>query len=748
MNGSGSDRVKFGPFEADLHTHELWKYGTKLRLVGQPFEVLTILLSKPGELVTREELRGRLWQGDTFVDFNHGLNAAVNKLRECLCDSAESPRYVETLPRRGYRFIAPVERQTYKGTSPNPTRTVNEVFPTEVLPIPEPLAAQNTEVLVPSRRSSKQFFIPAAMLLILALAGTFLFEKVSSSGNLGATGFSAQRIRPLTTLDDETSEPAFSPDGNYVAFHRQSTKPGQSGIFVKAIGTDQLIQLTHNAKDCCPVWAPDRTTIAFSRAVDREFGAKRRQFDIYVVPFTRAEERRLDLGAQPLNATGDGERKLETKGVIPTRPELDWSPDARNIAFTGGSAMYLLSLEDYAVHQLTQPPPLSEDGGPAFSPDGNRLLFVRTPDTGSSSEIMAVSIGGGEPTLITSEHNRILGPPQWSFDARSVIFASDRGSHPALWRVSAEARGPAVEINDSGWYPSVSHRGFRLAYQRITRSLSIWQMDLSVHGKQETHVLLPATSETDQGPGPQFSPDGKKLAYMSDRSGTMEIWVSDRDGSNPFQLTAIGDAGTPRWSPDSQAVVFDARARGERTVYVVNLQSGAPRALMPDNNENVCPSWSQDGKWIYFASNRTHDWQVWKVPAEGGPPVQVTHHGGHAPLMSADGNYIYYAKTPYSNPEVWQVPTDGGAERLLSPLVRPATWASWSVINRGIIFAAPSGNGNPVLRFFDSTRGGVFDVSTLNIVPFWLSATRDGNTVVFDQPGFEQAQIMLVENFR
>src|ERR1700757_1794608 len=111
MNGTNPGRVKFGPFEADLYTHEIWKHGVKIKLVGQPFEVLAILLNRPGELVTREELHERLWPGDTFVDFDHGLNAAVNKLREALSDSVETPRYVETLPRRGYRFIATVERR-------------------------------------------------------------------------------------------------------------------------------------------------------------------------------------------------------------------------------------------------------------------------------------------------------------------------------------------------------------------------------------------------------------------------------------------------------------------------------------------------------------------------------------------------------------------------------------------------------------------------------------------------------------
>src|ERR1700739_2537881 len=120
MTGNGSDRARFGPFEVDLHTHELWKFGTRLKLVGQPFEILAVLLSRAGELVTREELRLQLWPADTFVDFNHGLNAAVNKLREALSDSAESPRYIETLPRRGYRFKAPIEWLANTAAQPSP----------------------------------------------------------------------------------------------------------------------------------------------------------------------------------------------------------------------------------------------------------------------------------------------------------------------------------------------------------------------------------------------------------------------------------------------------------------------------------------------------------------------------------------------------------------------------------------------------------------------------------------------------
>jgi Tol biopolymer transport system component/DNA-binding winged helix-turn-helix (wHTH) protein len=758
MNGNGSDRVQFGPFEADLRTHELWKFGIKIRLGGQPFEVLAILLNKPGELVTREELRERLWAGDTFVGFDHGLNAAVNKLREALNDSVETPRYVETLPRLGYRFIAPVELVNVNVRAGATENLGNALLsaPAQVPPSAESYPSRQTKVEVPKVGQWRLYFAGAGAILILSFVGTF-FLKMASFGahadkistearetELKHLSFSpVQRIRPLTSLADETSEPAFSPDGNYVAFRRQAAQPEAFGIYVKAIGGDQLAQLTGNADDCCPVWSPDGRWIAFSRKANNEIG-------IYVVPAARGQEQTAEANGQNLTRIpASAERKLDTSGVNPKRGELAWSPDGKTIAFSGGSSIFLLSLEKSAVHRLTEPPPLSEDWGAAFSPDRQKVLFVRSQATGFPDEILAVSLTGGELTRIASEHARVLGPPQWSADGQSIIFASDRGSHPGLWRVSAEVRDSPVQINDSGWYPAVSRQGYRLAYQRITRSLSIWQMDLSVAGTEQ-HILIPSTSETDQGPGPQISPDGRKLAYMSDRSGTMEIWVSDRDGNNALQLTAIGSAGTPRWSPDSRSIVFDASGRNPTAIYVVGLQGGAPRLLVPNNTgeeSGVCPSWSRDGKWIYFASARTGNFQVSKVAAGGGTPVQLTKHGGHAPLPSLDGKYIYYAKTQYANPEIWRVPVEGGAETLVSPTIRPATWASWSVVRQGIVFAGPSGKGRPIVALFDLAKRQVRNLRELNTVPFWLGASQDGKSVVFDQPGWEQAQLMLVENF-
>ena len=391
-----------------------------------------------------------------------------------------------------------------------------------------------------------------------------------------------------------------------------------------------------------------------------------------------------------------------------------------------------------------------QDWGPSFSPDGQRVMFERSGEIGTPDEIWAAPVRGGEGAHLFSEPGSISSTPQWSVDGNSLMFSCNRIGHPALWRVSFDAPDSAVEIREAGspaWDPSVSRRGYRLAYERLLRSLSIWQMNLSDSRDKRPYLTVSSTSDTDQGPGPQFSPDGKRLAYMSDRSGTMEIWVSNSDGSNGFQLSAVGAAGTPRWSPDSQSVAFDVTTPNGSKIVTMNLHGGAPLTLTQDAFHSVCPSWSRDGKWVYFASPRSGEWQVWKVPAEGGPPAQVTQHGGHAALESTDGKFIYYAKTQMAEPEIWRVPVNAGTETPL-PLVHPGTWASWQVVDGGILFVGPSLGHQAVLSFYDFGLQRTTTVSVLDRVPFWLGATPDGRTVAFDRPGQEQAQTMLVDNFR
>jgi Tol biopolymer transport system component/DNA-binding winged helix-turn-helix (wHTH) protein len=766
MEITGSEHLRFGPYEVDLHTHELWKHGTKLKLVGQPFDILAVLVKRPGQLVTREELRSQLWPGDTFVDFNHGLNAAVNKLRDALCDSAEDPKYIETLPRRGYRFIAQVQpavgqpehlqQANRAGDTPAAAGNGRQDMPAQsavTLPMTVALAGAEAEVdavadttILPqpclpqtgwAARSLRwlRYVVP---IVVLAL-GLWRLSGLLHSWERGLEEKEAKyseenkatnTFTPLTGLSDRTEQPAFSPDGNRVAFRRQSFVPGSSGIWVKQVGGEEITQLTNSPEDSSPVWSPDGRFVAFTRRAD-----SRRS--IYTVP----------AGGGELRPIGD-------VSADQYQGELDWSPDGKGIAFVGrgrngASSIFLVLLDDNHARQITTPPKERIDWGPAFSPDGTRLAFVR------SGHLMTMAIEGAEVRQLTDSPSdasiQVHGSPAWTPDGQSIVFASGLGGTSALWRIAASggASKPVPEAGNGVENPAISRRGFRLASDVIGSARNVEQLDLFPPGQKARELV---TTMSGVNAGTQISPDGGNLVFMSDRTGALDLWVSDRDGRNPIQITAIGTTGGPRWSPDGKEIVFDVGLqrdwRAPRALFVVDRGGRSARPILRDNFSNGVPRWSRDGKWIYFASNRSGNWQIWKTQESGGTPVQVTHQGGFAAEESLDGKYLYYSKHNMPFPDIWRMPAEGGPEAPVFPGVRPGDWAAWTLVENGIVFIEPGPNDVPTVSLYDSKTQGVHHLGTLDKPPFWLTATRDGKTVIFDQPEDEERHVMLRENFR
>jgi Tol biopolymer transport system component len=179
----------------------------------------------------------------------------------------------------------------------------------------------------------------------------------------------------------------------------------------------------------------------------------------------------------------------------------------------------------------------------------------------------------------------------------------------------------------------------------------------------------------------------------------------------------------------------------------MKAEGGVPHPEMRDSSDNVNASWSRDGKWIYFTSNRGGRWQIWKMSSQGGEPVQLTKLGGFASFESADGRVVYYAKTP-TDPDIWRVPSSGGQESPVSPGIHIQQWRDWALVNNGIFFIPERSEPNAALKFFDFAKGSINSIATIEKPGEWISASADGKFVLYHQFDEFESGIMLLENFR
>lgn len=728
--------LSFGPFEVDLRTGEVRKHGLKIHLQEQSFQILAMLLERPGEVVTRDQLHDRLWSANTFVDFDHSLSAAINKLRAALGDSAENPRFVETLPRRGYRFIAPVSRPGERSAVRSLLANINT---------PQPVQRQ-WGVL------HRRVLASGSALVVLACAVAL---GVWFGRSRARVPDGPQTAIPLTSYPGHQSEPAFSPDGKQVAFCWDGEKQDNVDIYIKLIGTGQALRLTkHPARDCGPAWSPDGRSIAFHREL----------------PGGRS-------ALMLISALGGSERKIAETSTFSCLP--GWSPDGKWLVIvdrssaTEPNALFLLSTETGEKRKLTMPP--SRSGGdscPSFSPDGRNLAFVRSASaegaTGPEiapyefSDLYVLRISSsiapiGSPKRLSFDH-RFTGRPAWTADGHEIVYCSGTLYSQSLWRILADGSGKPQLLTSLGngvRDPAISRDGGRLAYMRQSDDTNIWRVKVpGLHDATGTSTIgdTPFISSTRQEGMPQFSPDGNRIVFSSARSSrpdNYEIFVCDSDGSNVLQLTSLGAlAGAPHWSPDGERIAFDSEMEGNWAIYVIRANGGKPHRITTDTAHDDAPSWSRDGHWIYFASNRSGEDQVWKIPARGGEAVQVTRKGGVTGFESPDGKVFYYGKSRYVT-SLWKVPVDGGEEtQVLESLVRPEDFA---VVDAGIYFipARHIGSVGSFIQFYSFATGKIrLIATTLNRAENGLTISPDGQWILFTQIDHSATELMLVENFR
>jgi len=700
--------VRFADFEVDFRAGELRKRGRRIRLQEQPFRVLTMLVERSGEVVSREELRQKLWPVDTFVDFDHGLNSAVARLREKLNDSAEAPRYVETVPKRGYRFIGSVEE-----ADPSILDTLN--------PVPTP----RIQLSVLSRVGIWSWSAVVMVLLALLLFAGWKLRQLT-----GTHSDPPLEIVPMAVLPGYEVEPAFSPDGNQVAF-REINGHRNSGIFTALVGGDSSLRLTNNPADCCAAWSPDSRQVAFVRRNARED-------DIYVVPALGGMERKLYSSPRDL------------------KPHLTWSADGRVLAFPENdgsntrSWINLLSLVDSTTRRLTMPPGEDRDDSPAFSPDGSQVAFVRGPIAGVVNNVYVVPAKGGEPKRLTFDNRPIFGLT-WNAEGCEVIYSSIREGPSILWRVAATggAPRPVAGVGLMAYSPSVPPEGNELAYRQAIGRDNIWKITLK-DGKQPAGPPTIAVAAKGRKLRPNFSPDGKRIAFESDRLGAMEIWACDSNGRNCAQLTALhGTAGNAHWSPDGRYIAFEFHPGERAEVYLLDVETHVSKlASTIPGADNLAPNWSRDGRWLYFSSRRgSGPFQIWKISPTRGRPIQVTKAGGIAAIESRDGRFLYYSK--YDADGVWRMPLAGGPEVRVLDQPAGTEWFNWGLADKGIYFLNTTTTPRTTVEFFEFATRKINAIASFDKPWGWgFAVSPDNDSLLYVQSEFEESNIMVVKNFR
>jgi Tol biopolymer transport system component len=495
------------------------------------------------------------------------------------------------------------------------------------------------------------------------------------------------------------------------------------------------------------VWSPDGRTLAFIRR-----GRSNRSHVVLITPSGGAPEKKLaEVAFRRPGFWGPG-----GAGRL-----LAWTPDGRWLAVSTMDSpadrlrLVLLSADTGEIKELTEPPRgLAGDVAAAFSPDGRTLAFSRFIDDQQgdlylqplSDEFRAL----GSPRRLTFGNELTLSPV-WSADGRHLIFTAGTTARTLrLWRTAVSGGRP--QPIDIGYTPvhGVARRGRRVVFTRPMGDISLWVQQLPGDGAARPVADPPTSLISSSWPDgfAQFSPDGRRIAFGSIRSGSREIYLSDRDGSNIVQLTSFGGPSVvhPRWSPDGTRLAFTVTMKGTTEIHTITAAGSPSRsihsdpALVSETSSDVL-NWSRDGRWIYFISRRSGEPQAWKVPAAGGTPIQVTRGGGFAAVESPDGRFVYFLKRPPLT--LWQVPIAGGTERHVRDLR-----GGVELTTAGVYFvkrAVPPPPATLSLLSFDALAERA--VAEVEDPGAEFTVSPDGRLLLYARRESTGTDLMLVDNF-
>ena len=653
-----SSRLRVGEFEVDLRSGEVRRNGDKIKLQDRAFQILVALIEQPGEVVTREEIRQKLWPTDTFVDFEHSINTAVKKLREALGDDAENPRFIATLPRYGYRLIAPVEAVETNGTRSEPKASAASP--------PPPPADQPPKENVPGTLPSKRRRVAAitgVLILVLLVAGSLVL-LIPFPWHRTVASPRSNWVQ-ITDFSDSATSPVLSPDGHMVAFLRgPDTFVTRGQLYVKFLPDGQPVQLTHdNLLKMAPAFSLDGSRIAYT-TTDPSYG-----WNSWVVPVLGGEAKRLLPNAAALTWVERQHVMFSEAGSVVMQMNVVTATESR----AGERDVYRPSWSGGMAHRSW------------ISPDGKWVLISEMDDLGWLP-CRVLPFDG-------STRGEVVGPTRarctyagWSPDGRTMYFSADAGDGYHVWRQSFP-RGLPEQLTFGATEEegiAVSSDGSTLVTSAGIRESTVWVHDS--HGDRqvsgEGYAVLPGLGFAGGADvSSVFSPDGKRLFYLVRKEGSRayksgELWAADLDSGaseavlpgilmSEFHLAPEGDrvafaaqdgqgvshawiAQLDRRTPPKQMTSFVSteiafgsgksvyvvvREGDDRFLYRLGPGENIPRKISPQSFQNFVGI-SPHGEWLLSGN-----YPVVARPLQGGPAIRVCNFCGVG--WGPDGKVLY-----------------------------------------------------------------------------------------------------------
>jgi Tol biopolymer transport system component/DNA-binding winged helix-turn-helix (wHTH) protein len=673
--------IRFGLYEVDFASQELRKSGIKIKIQDQPFQILALLLERPGQIVTREEIQKRLWAGDTFVDFDLGLNSAIKKLRQTLGDESDNPRFIETLYRRGYRFLAPVHDESTSSV------TISIIAPQAASDGNGTKAGGNGPAEQPGRGAPQELssrklllYLALPILLGLGLLGGYWLRP---SSRPRITGY--QQI-----TRDGRQKYNITSDGDRLYFGVYDA--GRFGIAqVSAVGGEAATLQTPSANTLMAGITPDGSALLVGECHDMD-----KQTQIWLLPLPAGAPRRLDdLVVESLTPFSQGLIFSKPDGVYEAAADGSHS---RKILTTRGTATDL-----------------------AVSPDGRKISFTETDRRTARNTIWVANRDGSNahPLFPSTGGSGRDCCAKWTPDGKHLLFERYREGHSNIWVWSEPGswfnrESQALQLTNGPLdftAPSPSRDGKRFYAVGAQPRAELVRYD----GTSGFRAFLGGLSASDLA----FSADGQWVTYVSvpDRA----LWRSRVDGSERMQLTAPGaiSVGLPRWSPDGKQIVFMGRKLNANwRACLISADGGRYEELAPDAPAGIDPGWTPDGKSIVLSLNNVGaagrgisilDLETRKVRDLPGAEDLFS------PRVSPDGKYI----AAINREETELMLFDVTAERWTDLIKMPISYPSWSHNGQYLYFDNLLSEDPGLYRLRISDRKLERLASLANLPRFW-----------------------------